>query len=153
MKNKGKEYCDSKFTIIKDSVTKIITQKLSSDFAETLQLIKFLGNKITKTEVDAFIGKYKNNYLEIRSLIIALKENENVRNLDVISSDDILENTNEIQRKVNHFFDYPNSYEYIAMLIDDGTLEEYDKCIYPFMSKEFIYDINERVFENDVYNG
>lgn len=81
MKDQGKKYCESKFKQLKDLIDEIITQKLSDDFADTLQLIKFLGDKISKTEVNAFIEKYKDNYLEIRSLFVALKDNENLKGL------------------------------------------------------------------------
>ena len=148
MKDQGKKYCESKFKQLKDLIDEIIIQKLSDDFADTLQLIKFLGDKISKTEVNAFIEKYKDNYLEIRSLFVALKDNENLKGLNVISSDDILASIDEMQRKVNSFFDYPDTYEYIVMLTEAGPLEKFDKYIMTFINKKFIYNINDLLEED-----
>ncbi len=145
IRNKAKECCESQFNNLKELIDEIIMQKPSNDFMDTLQIIKLLGDKISKTEVEAFIEKYKNNYLEIRILITVLKDNQYVK-IGVIASDDILASIDEMESNINNCFNNPNSYQYLAMLTEVGTLEKFDEYITPFINKKFIYNKEEMFF-------
>lgn len=121
---------------VKKRIQAVASEPIEGDFNATLAALKVIKNP-TKTEIQAIIGRYRNNYLAYRA-ICALFDNDNEL-CSTITIDDVLDACDELSDMLHRCFyggEGITGYFYQLMLQGD-YIGKYDELFRSFITRNF----------------
>ena len=71
---KAKEIAVADFAKVREMVYETVTQPVPADFPATLEALKVKGDKITVSEAESFLKKYKDNYTAYSAILNLLHQ-------------------------------------------------------------------------------
>ena len=96
----AREAVEADFVDVRGKVNEVVTAAAPADFAATLAAIQAKGKNVTDYEANAYIEKYKGNYLAFSTILDVLHQAGKVNNVFAYKPDAIEFQISEIERVV-----------------------------------------------------
>ena len=146
LKDKNIKNVEKVFNSIKEQVNKVVSKEVPTDFINAMQLIDTLGEKISDHEAEIYINKYKDNYMAIRGVLNTLNKNNKMKDIDVISLDEVLDNVQQVHDEIINFFNNGHeTYQAFVLTSDNGPIQELSKYLDSFLSGHFIKNVFQEI--------
>ena len=150
LKDKNIKNVEKVFNSIKEQVNKVVSKEVPTDFINAMQLIDTLGEKISDHEAEIYINKYKDNYMAIRGVLNTLNKNNKMKDIDVISLDEVLDNVQQVHDEIINFFNNGHeTYQAFVLTSDNGPIQELSNYLDNFLSDHFIRNVIQEIQGNE----
>lgn len=133
------------FEGIRRELSEIITEAVPADFILTLEALKSNGPGLSEYEAEAYINKYKRNYLAMRTLIGMLQQNGKCANTGIINAESVSNRLRGVEREITKAIQNEKirSMGFTIYMSESGPVQEIFNDTESFIKKEFLY-----TFEN-----